>query len=695
MPQLNPETKIQYMKGVGPKRAEGLETVGITTVRDLLYYLPRKYLDRTMITPIGKIKANTTVTIIGKVLGKGILKGGRHRLEVIIGDDTGYIALIWFNRPYFFEKLFNKNEVYAAVGPVTYFQQLQIVHPEMERIGDEDDQLVHAGRIVPVYRSTSELKTSYVSGKVMRRLVNEAVEQTRGKITDPVPVEFVKPLGLHDLNFALSQVHYPDSIENADTARKRLAFDELLELQYLILSYRKEKSSNPKSIAYKGPGKTYNGFLKSLPFSLTEDQKKSSLKIIDDMQKERPMNRLLQGDVGCGKTVVAVSAAVFAAENNLQTAFMAPTELLAEQHYHTWEKKLAEVGIKSGLLTGSMKAAEKKDTIERLQNGEIDILFGTHALLSDPVEFPRLGLVVIDEQHRFGVMQRGKLIAKGLNPDILVMTATPIPRTLALTLYGDLDITSIRSLPPGRKGTKTAWRAASARPEIYDYLKKEVKGGEQVFIIYPLVEKSDKLDLQAAEDEYSRLKAEVFSEFKIGLVHGQMPADKRDKTILKFRNRKLDILVSTTVIEVGIDIPSANIMIIEHAERFGLSQLHQLRGRVGRGGKKGLVVAVATPPLSEQARQRLALFTETDDGFKIAEADLELRGPGEFFGTRQHGLPELKIANLARDADLLEPARELVVRLLGKDKELDRGEAGLLSYLKMKSAERRKLAGFA
>jgi len=682
------------MKGVGPKRAIGLEKAGIYTVRDLLYYLPRKYLDRTMITPIGKVKADTTVTVVGKILGKGILKGRKQRLEVVIGDDTGYLSLIWFNRPYFFEKLFKKGDIYAVIGEVTYFQGFQIVHPETERIGDEDDQLIHTGRIVPVYPSSSELKTSFVTGRVMRRLINDALQAVGDQVRDPLPEEIPSRIGLPGLKTALNEVHYPESMESAEKARRRLAFDELLELQYMILSFRKAKTSKEKDFTYKSPGRIVQRMQSGLPFRLTDDQNRAVARIFEDLQRPHPMNRLLQGDVGCGKTVVAILAAMYAAENDLQTAFMAPTELLAEQHFQTWREAIAELGFGSALLTGSVKGEEREIIVREAQAGKTKILFGTHALLSDPVIFDKLGLVVIDEQHRFGVMQRGRLISKGSNPDILVMTATPIPRTLALTLYGDLDITSIKSLPPGRKETKTVWRKANSRPELYDYLNKEVKKGEQVFIIYPLVERSEKLDLQAAEEEYEKLKEKVFADKKVGLVHGRMKADTRDKIIRAFRKGKVDILIATTVIEVGIDIPSANIMVIEHAERFGLSQLHQLRGRVGRGDKRGLVVAVATPPLSDLARQRLELFTQTSDGFKIAEFDLELRGPGEFFGTRQHGLPELRVANLAKDADLLEPARELIVNLLKTDKELDRNAAGLLSYLKKRSAGRRSLASF-
>ncbi len=694
MSRLKSQTEIQFLKGVGPRRAEALAAVGIKTVADLLYYLPRKYLDRTQILTIDKLKANLSTTVVGKVMGKGILKGKSPRLEVILGDTTGYLALIWFNRPYQFEKMFKKGDVLAATGDVTYFQQLQMVHPEIERMGDEDDQLIHAGRIVPVYPSTSGLKSAMITGRVMRLLVMRALEEVGETIAEYLPPETLTGLSLPSLAEALQGVHYPAALEQAEKARRRLAFDELLDLQYLILSLRREKSEIEKAHRYHPPGEKVRRFIDALSFRMTDDQNKTVGKLFEDMQSPRPMHRLLQGDVGCGKTVVAVSAAVFAAENKLQSAIMAPTELLAEQHFQTWREPLLKIGIESALLTGSLNAPVKKSLVDAIGKNQAQIVFGTHAILSHPVEFERLGLVVIDEQHRFGVMQRGKLISKGNEPDTLIMTATPIPRTLALTLYGDLDISSIKTMPPGRRPTRTVWRTANSRPEIFEFLKTQVKAGEQVFLIYPLVEKSDKIDLLAAEEEFKNLRDNIFKDFRVGLVHGRIKAAERDQTIRQFRDRELDILAATTVVEVGLDIPSANFMVIEHAERFGLAQLHQLRGRVGRGGKRATVIALAVPPLSELARARLDYFAAHTDGFKIAEADLELRGPGEFFGTRQHGLPELKIANLVRDGDLLEPARKLATELL-LPKEVDGQEnRKMKNYLEKKAAGRRNLTNY-
>jgi ATP-dependent DNA helicase RecG len=694
MAELELDSNIQYLKGVGPRRAAALGKVGINTVSDLLHYLPRRYIDRTMITPIGSLKANMDATIIGEVLGKGILKGKRSRLEVVIGDDSGYIALIWFAGHGFLEKAFNKGDVFAVTGPVTYYQQLQFVHPEVERIEDEDKELIHTGRIVPVYPSTSGLKEAGLTGRIMRQIISRALEMTSGKTDDYLPHKYIAAYSQMPLLTAFRNIHYPNDMTEIQNARKRLAFDELLQLQYLILSARKQYTGIRKLQTYKKAGQKVDEFLKNLPFRLTPDQRSAVDQIFNDLFGERPMHRLLQGDVGCGKTVVALLAAVLAGENDLQTAFMAPTELLAEQHYRNWHNPLTQIGIESALLIGSMTKTERKGTLECLGKGDVRIVFGTHAILSEPVKFKKLGLVIIDEQHRFGVMQRGKLIGKGSHPDILVMTATPIPRTLALTLYGDLDITSIKTMPPGRQAMKTVWRTAAARPDIYEFLRAKLQAGEQVFFIYPLVEKSEKLDLQAAEDEYKRLKEEVFPDFKVGLVHGRVKKETREQVIKDFRKSRLNILVATTVIEVGIDIPAASIMIIEHAERFGLSQLHQLRGRVGRGDKRGMTIAIAVPPFSDLARQRLELFQSSSDGFRIAEADLTLRGPGEFFGTRQHGLPELRIADLSVDTDLLPLTRKVVADLLTNDKGLDREDHVLLSYLSENTGYRRALARF-
>jgi ATP-dependent DNA helicase RecG len=692
MVELLMDSRIQYIKGVGPQRAKALSTVGIETVYDLLNYLPRKYIDRSMIVPIGSLKANMRVTVIGKVMGKGILKGRRSRLEVVIGDETGHIALIWFAGHRYLERLFNKGDIYSATGEVTYYQQRQMVHPEVERIESETAQLIHMGRIVPVYPSTAELKNTGVSGRIFRQIITRALEAVGGRIKDFIPSRYTRRYDLMPLDRAISLIHYPGKLSDIEAARRRLAFDELLGLQYMVLSSRKETNKIVKRHRYQKPDQQMQAFYKSLPFKLTVDQRNAIKRILADMRSDRPMHRLLQGDVGCGKTVVALFAIVYAAENSLQSAFMAPTELLAEQHYDNWKEVLAGMGINSALLTGSLTRQDRRRVDKDIEGGQVRVVFGTHAVISEAVTFSRLGLVVIDEQHRFGVLQRGRLLGKGLYPDMLVMSATPIPRTLALTLYGDLDITSIRTMPPGRRPPKTIWRPASSRPEIYSYLKKKIAEGEQAFFVYPLVEKSEKMDLQAAEEEYQRLKKEVFPEYKVGIVHGRMKRQDREKPVAAFRQGIMNIMVATTVIEVGLDIPAASIMVIEHGERFGLAQLHQLRGRVGRGERRGMVIVIASPPLSDLARQRLDMFQSITDGFKIAEADLKLRGPGEFFGTRQHGLPELRIADLSTDAELLPPARELVVNLLGDENSLDNEDQALLTYLGKEARSGKALA---
>jgi ATP-dependent DNA helicase RecG len=692
MPELKLDSNVQYLKGVGPRRASALASVGIETVGDLLGFLPRRYLDRSVIVPIGSLKANMNATIIGKVLGKGILKGRRPRLEVILGDDTGYISLIWFSGFKFLEKMFNKGDIFSVTGEVTYFQQRQIVHPEVERIESEDARLIHTGRIVPVYPSTSELKKAGITGRAFRQMIDKALEMIGDRISDYLPEQYLKECRLMPFYRAIQLIHYPEILDDSERARKRLAFDELLELQYLILGTRKDYNRSEKGYRCREPGVQVKNFCESLPFRLTADQKKATQKIFLDMQKARPMHRLLQGDVGCGKTVVALLAAVYAAENRLQVALIAPTEMLAEQHYSNWKGPLEAVDISTSLITGSVPKPERRKAEESVRDGNIQVVFGTHAVISESIRFKRLGLAVIDEQHRFGVMQRGRLVGKGTRPDILVMSATPIPRSLAMTLYGDLDISSVRSMPPGRRPVRTVWRAASARPEIYKYLRSRLKAGSQIFFVYPLVEKSEKMDLQAAEEEYQRLKNDIFADFRVGLVHGRIKREKRDEIVRLFRERQLDVLVATTVIEVGIDIPSAAIMVIEHAERFGLSQLHQLRGRVGRGGQQGMAIAVASSPISDIARKRLDMFQSSSDGFKIAEADLKLRGPGDFFGTRQHGLPGLKVADLSQDTDLLPVARDIVIRLLAADRTLDAARRLLLIYLENKAKKRRRLA---
>lgn len=502
-----------------------------------------------------------------------------------------------------------------------------------------------------------------------------------------------RKLGLPLLHKAITQLHYPDSRDEIESSRRRLACDELLNFLFLVFSSKSQKETVVKKHRYQPPGEKLSLFKDQLPFELTGSQKKVVREIFSDLQSQHPMARLLQGDVGCGKTVVAVLAALYVAENGLQSAFMAPTEILAEQHYRTWSGALSDVGVTSSLLTSRLKPTEKKEIARRCTESEIQILFGTHALIYDYVSFKNLGLVIIDEQHRFGVQQRGKLHAKGDNPDLLVLTATPIPRTLALTLYGDLDISTIDTLPPGRKETRTVWRTHDVREKVYEFVKDDIKKDGQAYVIYPVIEKSDQMGLESVEDAYRELSAGVFRDFRVGMVHGRVKPKERDAVLGRFRSGELDILLSTTVIEVGIDNPKATTMIIEHAERFGLVQLHQLRGRIGRGEKEATVVALAHPPISDVARRRLETFAATCNGFKIAEADLELRGPGEMFGVRQSGLPEFRTAKLVADRDLIEAGRRLLEHLFANHDRLDREYVNLYNCLNKTASQKETLLG--
>ncbi len=688
--EITLQSPLQYIKGVGPRKAEVLSDHGLQTVRDLLWYFPRGYLDRTTVTKIKDVKVDRPVTIVGRVRAHGMLHGKRRRFEVILEDDTGAIQMLFFQGLRYWERLFKKNQWFAATGTVSYFMGYQLVHPDLERLEDETDEMIHAGRIIPVYPQTAELNKIGLTSKGIRRLTTIIFENLTEKLPDHLPPAETKKLNLPGLHEAVTKIHYPDTREQVERCRRRMALDELLELQYLVLRSRQAKVAAVKKHTYAKPGERLTEFRENLPFEMTSGQKKATREIFEDLQSKHPMSRLLQGDVGCGKTVVAITAGLFVAENNLQTAFMAPTEILAEQHYRTWREPLQEVGVSSALLTATLSKAQKDTIAAACARGEIDILFGTHALIYDYVQFDRLGLVIIDEQHRFGVRQRGKLHAKGDNPDLLVMTATPIPRTLALTLYGDLDISSITTMPPGRKPVRTVWRTKDVRNKVYQFVRDDVSRGGQTYIIYPLIEKSENSDLENVEDAYADLTAGPFKDLRVGMVHGRVKPKPRDQILEQFRHGDLDVLMATTVVEVGIDNPNATMMIIEHAERFGLAQLHQLRGRIGRGKKQATLVAIAHPPISDIARRRLEYFAQTNDGFEIAEADLQLRGPGEIFGVRQSGLPELRATKLSSDADLLEAARNLAERLVTSDNNLDTAYRSLYTYLQKRTADREK-----
>jgi ATP-dependent DNA helicase RecG len=673
------DDSVQYLKGIGPEKAKALDSVGIKTIEDLLYYIPRRYLDRSTILPIGRLKAGTTATVIGRVEAAGIKRGRRRpQFQVIIRDETGFMYLIWFQKLKYIKNLFEENDLVVASGEVRLFGGLQMIHPEFEivsRSGGEKDEeeLIHTGRIIPLYPSTAELKKLWLDSRGFRRALKPLLDNVADLVTETLPPRVLSDSNLLPLPKALKNVHFPEDLEITNLARSRLAFDELFYLE-LMLALRKKRIHREEGIAFQKPGNLVRSALKMLPFELTSAQRKVLREIASDMMSDTSMHRLLQGDVGSGKTIVALVAMLMAVESGYQAALMAPTEILAEQHHITIHQMLESLGVKTVLLTSSVTGTERETILEDVSKGSAQVIIGTHALIQKQVDFFKLGLVVIDEQHRFGVMQRAKLKQKGTSPDVLVMTATPIPRSLALTLYGDLDVSVIDSLPPGRKTIKTSLYGGNSKSKIYEFLEKELQKRHQAYIVYPLVEESEKADLKAATQSYEFLKKEIFPHRRLALLHGRIKSKERESIMQAFRHGDYDILVATTVVEVGVDVPNATVMIIEHAERFGLFQLHQLRGRIGRGADQSYCLLVADSPLSEEAQKRLKAMTSTSDGFKISEIDLKLRGPGEFFGTRQHGLPELKIADIVTDARLLYQARNWAFKIVEEDPNLTQKE---------------------
>lgn len=675
----NLQSDVKFLSGIGPKRSETLNEIGIFTVWDLLNYFPRRYLDRTNISLIRQLRVDEAATVVGRVENFGLIKnksGRGSRFRLILSDDTGSINLIWFQGAQYYEKAFEIGEVLAVYGKVDFYgRERQITHPEFDRLSGEDDEnFLHTGAIIPVYPSSEALRRKWFDSRGFRRLIKPLLDLT-DEIEESLPLEIRESYKLLNRAATYRQIHFPLTHDSLHKAQERIKFEELFFLQ-LLMAYRKSQiHATQKGIVFEKIGDKTKELIDQLPFQLTEAQKNVMREIRADMKSVHPMNRLIQGDVGSGKTIVAIMTMLIAVENGFQTAFMAPTEILAEQHYYVLQEYLWGMNVNVVLIKGGQKKSEREKILHDIQTHQADIVVGTHAIFQEHVDFDKLGLIVIDEQHRFGVMQRAEMrkksVEKGFNPDVLVMTATPIPRTLAMSLYGDLDISIIGELPTGRKPIKTALRREDAREKIYQFIRDEVKKGRQCYIVYPLIEASEKTDLKAATEAYEKLSAKTFSDLRLGLLHGKMKSAEKQEIMTQFKNQKLDVLVSTTVIEVGVNVPNSTIMLIEHAERFGLTQLHQLRGRVGRGGEQSYcILLVGKDRLMDETEHRLKIMEETTDGFRIAEEDLKLRGPGEFFGTKQSGIPELKLAHILYDQDIMKLARTAAFELVKTDPQL-------------------------
>jgi ATP-dependent DNA helicase RecG len=665
---------IQFVKGIGPKRADIFYQSNINTVKDFLFLLPRTYLQHSHAKKIRELQEDEFVTVIGRVMSAGKAHGRKERFVVHVTDGSGIIQGVWFNFIKQVENKIKKGMTVALRGKVAFYAGFQIVHPEIEIIS-EDEKQVPQEFIIPIYPISEPFRKANLNNTSLRKLYESILEKlVINDEDDLLPNEIIKRQHFLNLNVAFKNMHFPESPSQATEALRRFKFEELFLLQlYLQLKKRHYETTN-KGHVFEKVGDIFNAILANLPFELTDAQKKVIKEIRKDIKSTKPMNRLIQGDVGSGKTVVALLSMAFAADNNFQSVLMAPTEILAEQHYQNIIKFTAGTQIIVCLLTGSLTEKQKKLRYADIANGMVHIVVGTQALIQEKVNFNHLGLVIIDEQHRFGVMQRALLMEKGSNPHVLVMTATPIPRTMALTVYGDLDISIINELPKGRLPIKTVWKFDHVSNEIYSYIKQKVTDGDQVYIVYPLVEDSEKIDLKSAVESFSKLQTGVFQNIPMALLHGKMKGEEKESIMAAFKAGDTKILVSTTVIEVGVDVPNATIMLVENAERFGLSQMHQLRGRIGRGAKQSLCIFKTSHNVGADAKERMKIMCETNDGFKIAEEDMRLRGLGELFGTRQSGYSDFRIANLMTDGLILEEARNEAFQLLDSDPRLSKAE---------------------
>jgi ATP-dependent DNA helicase RecG len=703
-------TPVQYVKGIGPKLAEILAAKGISTVGDLLNYLPFRYEDRLNPRGIAELRAGEMATVIGEVRNSGLFRTRRMPIfQLTVGQGRSKLKCLWFNATYLQDK-FKAGQLVALYGKVEQDSrsgELQIIQPQVEMLGDAagdaaDDKAaasLEVGRIVPIYESAGQGK---VSARWFRKVIHTALEELTPEITEAIPAAVRERLALLSPREALWRVHWPEpgeSFEDLQSSRTpahiRLIFEELFFTE-LGLELKRRQQKTKTGIAFKLDDRVRQAIKKILPFHPTAAQKRVLKEIADDMQQAHPMRRLLQGDVGSGKTIVGFQAAIIAIENGYQVALMAPTEILAQQHYFSARKILEAGGYRIVLLTGSLESDRKREIRRHIAQGNAQLVIGTHALLEEKVEFAKPGLVIVDEQHRFGVLQRLKLMKKSgdsskgvalteseaeaaktnlAEPDVLVMTATPIPRTLALTLYGDLDLSVLDELPPGRTPIVTRRITDDRSNEVWDFVRKQVAKGHQVYVVYPVIAENEETEVKAAVKMYKELSGKIFADLKVGLLHGRLDSDLKDQVMRMFQKGDLQILVATTVIEVGVDVPNATVMVIEHAERFGLAQLHQLRGRIGRGAAKSFCILMTGGKVTEEGERRLDAMVKTNDGFKIAELDLELRGPGEFFGTRQAGMPSFLVANLIRDRQLLELAkREAASVMAGPNSEISAAE---------------------
>ena len=672
------KSPVQYVKGVGPKLSEILSRKGVFTIEDALYFLPRTYLDRRRFAKIAHLRDGEEATLMGVITSTGKVASFKKKnmFEIAVDDGSQILIAKWFHysSPYqaMLKNKFKVGQKVILSGKVVNFRfQKEIHHPDIEIITDEDELGPDFQSIIPVYPLSEGLHQ-----KTIRKILRHVVENYARHAIDALPDSISKGNALVGIHDAITRVHFPDNTDNFNALlsfksryHRRLVFDELFFLE-LGLALKKRGVSILPGIPYAIPPKKIASYISALPFSLTAAQQRVLNEIFADMARPFPMNRLIQGDVGSGKTVVALIACLVAIWNGYQAVFMAPTEILAGQHYKTIQELTQHTDVSIMLLTGGQSKTQRDESFNLIKSGAVQLIIGTHAVIQEAVEFKNLGFAVIDEQHKFGVMQRAQLKKKGLNPDVLVMTATPIPRTLGLTVYGDLDLSLIDELPPGRTPVVTRVFHEKHRAEVYDIMRQELNNGNQAFIVYPLVEESEKLDLKDATNMARHLQQDIFPEYPVGLIHGRMHPDEKDSVMQKFQAGEIHILVATTVIEVGIDIPNASLMIIEHAERFGLSQLHQLRGRVGRGKTRSMCILLAQYRKTDEARQRLAVMEQTADGFKIAEEDFNIRGPGEFLGTRQSGLPDFRVANIIRDTKILLEARKAAFELVSRDPDL-------------------------